>query len=103
MDKLPSNQTPSVKQRLQALLGTGVGSLVIATASLVPQSAEATTVKPDAAQRSTLSDRVREVRQQIGIDKTVSSGDTKLDDKELLAWHNWGNWHNWHNWRSWRN
>jgi hypothetical protein len=103
MDTPTPDQPPSIKERVRALLGAGMGSLVLATASLVPQPAEATSAsgtRHEGAQRPALSDRVRDLREQI-----QSEGDSARDGagKELLAWGNWGNWHNWHNWRNWHN
>jgi hypothetical protein len=106
MDTPTPNQRPSVKERLRALLGAGMGSLVVATASLVPQAAEATPVrnaKHDDAQRPAISDRVRDIREQIKVEGTFQLNSAGEANQELLAWWNWGRWPNWHNWRNWFN
>jgi hypothetical protein len=96
MDTPTPPPPPSVKQRLRALLGAGVGSLVLATASLAPPAAEASLATN--AQRPALADRVREMREQL--QGTLERQGAKEQGKDLLAWGNWGNWGNWHNWHN---
>jgi hypothetical protein len=83
-----------------------MGGLVLATASLVPPPAEAASVN-DAGRRDgqhrAVSDRVRQIREQMQTEATSGPERADPQGKDLLAWGNWGNWHNWHNWRSWHN
>jgi len=94
--------------RLQGLLKTSVGGLVIASATVAttPAPVEASTSSP--TNRPTISQRVAEVRKQAA--PAATHADSSVADS-LLAWGNWNNWrngwpngwHNWHNWRNWGN
>jgi hypothetical protein len=88
------------KKRLHHLLKAAVGGLVFAAATLVTPAADAS---PTPTAPPTLTDRVQEMRKQLGATGHVGSPAEEM----LASFNNWGNhwhdWHDWHNWGNWHN
>jgi hypothetical protein len=84
------------KQRLYDLLKAAVGGMVVATATLLTPSAEASTPK------TALVDRINELRKQNLVSNIPAPIAPSLLDFHNWGnhWHNWDNWHNWHNWHN---
>jgi hypothetical protein len=105
------SQTPSDRgpllSHLQGLLKAGVGSVVVASATLatVPaQAAPSQSTTP--ASRPSIGERIAEVRKQLQAPDSIA--DTSADTSQLAMWGNWHNWRNgwpngWHNWHNWHN
>lgn len=84
----------------------GVGSIVVASATLAVHPAQASPSRlTTAVSRPSIGERIAEIRKQVQTPESVTN--TSADAFQLAAWpdwHNWRNgWHNWHNWRDWGN
>jgi hypothetical protein len=104
----PSDRGPLLSH-LHGLVKAGVGSIVVASATLAALPAQASpSPSTTPVSRPSIGERIAEIRKQV---QTLESTATTTSSFELAAWPNWHNWRNgwgngwpnWHNWRNWGN
>jgi hypothetical protein len=108
MDSQATLDRRHLLDHLQRLLKASVGGLVVASATVATNSAEASPSSTANRNRPAITQRIEEVRKQLG---TAALAAETPDAGPLLAWGNWHNWrngwpngwHNWHNWGNWGN
>ena len=88
---------------MNSYVKAGLGSIVVASATLAVHPAQASPSRSTTAvSRPSIGERIAEIRKQFQTPDSVT--DTSADAFQLAAWPNWSNWHNgWHNWRNWGN
>jgi hypothetical protein len=108
MDSQAPSDRGHILDHLQGLLKAGVGSVVVASATLATPPAQASSSQSTTpVSRPSVGERIAEIRKQVQTSESVT--DTPGDDLQLAMWGNWhnwrngwpngwGNWHNWHNW-----
>ena len=110
MDSHTPSDRGQLLSHLHGLVKAGVGSIVVASATLAVHPAQASPSRlTTAVSRPSIGERIAEIRKQVQTPESVT--DTSADAFQLAAWPNWHNWrngwgngwHNWHNWRNWGN
>ena len=110
MDSHPPPDRGQLLSHLHGLVKAGIGSIVVASATLSALPAQAAPSRSTTpVSRPSIAERIAEIRRQVQTPESVTG--TSADAFQLAAWPNWHNWrngwgngwHNWHNWRNWHN